>query len=477
MKPRIELIVVPYEVERDDTPMARGPEGLLARGFGEALAADGCDVREERVRAEAAPDRAAVVASAARETARAVAAARREGRFPLVLAGGCLAAVGVTGALRLEGLDVGIVWCDAHGDFNTPKTSPSGYWEGMALAAACGLGLEDVYGDLGFPPVAVGRIAHLGGRNLDPPEVEAFARLGVLLLPPRVLADPAAAAGRIAERLAGADALYLHLDLDALDPADAPAVGFPEPGGIRLDDLVECLARLGPPTAFTLSALRFDGVDEAAAQRMAAACVRLAGRALRAATQRGGGGVVKPEGSRAKLTYEDFLLFPDDGKRHEIIDGEHFVTPSPVTKHQRISMNLSRILASFLAEHPLGEVFAAPLDVVLSETDIVEPDLLFVSRERSQILTDKHLRGAPDLVIEIGSEGTRRTDEVIKRKLYEKYGVREYWVVVPTLETVKVYRLGAAGFERAAELSLESGDTLTTPLLPGLQLSLRAVFP
>jgi hypothetical protein len=88
---------------------------------------------------------------------------------------------------------------------------------------------------------------------------------------------------------------------------------------------------------------------------------------------------VRPETTPSvKFTYEDFLNFPDDGKRHEIIDGEHYVTPSPNTKHQRVAMRLSLVLAGCLNAHPLGEVFAAPFDVVFSDLDVVEPDLLYV---------------------------------------------------------------------------------------------------
>lgn len=177
-----------------------------------------------------------------------------------------------------------------------------------------------------------------------------------------------------------------------------------------------------------------------------------------------------------KLTYEDYLLFPEDGLRHEIIDGEHEVTPSPLTRHQRIVANLFLIIAAFVRERKLGEVFLAPFDVILSNLDIVVPDLLFVSRKRSEIITEKNLQGAPDLVIEVLSDGTRKRDEVTKRKLYERFGVREYWIVDPVLESIKIYRQSGKGFERAAELSVEAGDTLTSPLFPGLVIPLDDVF-
>ena len=180
--------------------------------------------------------------------------------------------------------------------------------------------------------------------------------------------------------------------------------------------------------------------------------------------------------SSVTFTYEDFLTFPDDGKRHEIIDGEHYVTPSPNTKHQRVSKNLMVALDWYLRQHPCGEVFAAPFDVVLSDLDVVEPDLLYVSRERASVLTKQHVRGAPDLVVEILSPGTRKTDEVTKRKRYEHFGVLEYWVVDPDLDAVKVYRRADDRFVRVAELSTEAGDAFTTPLLAGFSVTLAQVF-
>ena len=177
-----------------------------------------------------------------------------------------------------------------------------------------------------------------------------------------------------------------------------------------------------------------------------------------------------------KYTVEDYFLFPDDGKRHELIDGDHYVAPSPNTKHQRITRNLLLALHSFVTRHRLGEVFAAPYDVILSDIDVVEPDLLFVSTGRAAIITEKNVQGQPDLVVEVLSESTRRTDEVIKRKRYEQFGIKEYWIVDPELETVKIYRMTDKGYVRAAELSKETKDTLTTPLLPNLSLPLAEIF-
>ena len=186
---------------------------------------------------------------------------------------------------------------------------------------------------------------------------------------------------------------------------------------------------------------------------------------------------VPPARPALKLTYDDFLLFPDDGKRHELIDGEHYVTPSPNTKHQVLLGNLHLLVASWLQAHPVGRVFFAPYDVVFSNVDVVEPDLLYFSNERAaSVITPAHARGAPELVAEIGSPGTRQRDETIKRRLYERFGVSEYWVVDPELDLVRIYRRAGEQFGRAIELTREGGDILTTPLLPGLEMPLERIF-
>ena len=177
-----------------------------------------------------------------------------------------------------------------------------------------------------------------------------------------------------------------------------------------------------------------------------------------------------------RYTYEDYLTFPDDGRRHELIDGEHFVTPAPVRRHQRLTVRLTFALEGWLRQHPVGELYVAPMDVILSDIDVVEPDLLFVSNERSQIL-GKWIHGAPDLVIEILSPSTRRVDEITKRRLYERVGVREYWIVDDEIEVVKIYRRQEDGsFAREPELSREAGHSLTTPLLPGFSFPLAELF-
>jgi hypothetical protein len=120
---------------------------------------------------------------------------------------------------------------------------------------------------------------------------------------------------------------------------------------------------------------------------------------------------MKPSTAGVKLTYDDFLLFPDDGQRHELIDGEHHVTPSPNTRHQDVLLRLTLSVGGWLETHSIGRIFFAPYDVVLSRFDVVEPDLLYLSHQRAaQMLTPQHAVGAPELVVEGASPGTRKRD-------------------------------------------------------------------
>jgi Uma2 family endonuclease len=179
-----------------------------------------------------------------------------------------------------------------------------------------------------------------------------------------------------------------------------------------------------------------------------------------------------------RLTVDDLLLFPDDGKRHEIIDGVHYVTPSPVTRHQTVLGRLYLSIGNFLEAHPqLGRVYFAPFDVIFTRWDVVEPDLLVIAGDQLDILTKKNVQGAPAIVVEILSPGTRKVDEQIKRRLFDRGGVREYWLIDPELDLVKVYRRGDdGGFPRIAELTREAADTLTSAVLPEWSLALTRLL-
>jgi Uma2 family endonuclease len=176
------------------------------------------------------------------------------------------------------------------------------------------------------------------------------------------------------------------------------------------------------------------------------------------------------------LTYEDLPDWELDGLRHELIGGEHVAEPSPIPRHQIVSMALSRLVGGWVEKKRLGCLMAGPVDVVFTPTDAVAPDLVFVARDRLDIIGEKYIHAAPDLLVEILSPSTRRRDEVVKRRLYEREGVGEYWVVDPVREMVKVYRLGEGGYRLDAELSAEAGDHLTSPLFPGLAIRLAEIF-
>lgn len=179
---------------------------------------------------------------------------------------------------------------------------------------------------------------------------------------------------------------------------------------------------------------------------------------------------------KPKYTYQDYLLFPDDGNRHEIIGGEHYVSPAPSLRHQIIASNFHLLVGPFVRENRLGHFLFAPLDVVLSDEDVVQPDLLFISNERSSIAQKRGAFGAPDLVVEIFSDSTRKRDETMKLGLYDVMGVIEYWLADPDAETIKVYRSRSGGLGFVAELSAAAGDRLETPLLPGLSIALEQIF-
>lgn len=181
--------------------------------------------------------------------------------------------------------------------------------------------------------------------------------------------------------------------------------------------------------------------------------------------------------SGTRLSWDDLVQLPEDGKRHELIDGEHYVTPTPVPRHQVVVGNLFGMIWSHLREHRTGHVYTAPFDVILSKHDVVEPDVLYISHERARTIElTPWVKGAPSLVVEVGSPGTRKQDETIKLELYGRYGVDEYWVVDTELDIIKVFRRSGGRFDCVAELRLDDGDILTTPLLPGLTIPLREVF-
>ena len=176
---------------------------------------------------------------------------------------------------------------------------------------------------------------------------------------------------------------------------------------------------------------------------------------------------------KTRLTYDDYLKTSDD-ERYELLNGELVMPPAPSTGHQIVSMVLGSLLYRFVSERKLGTVIAAPTDVVLSDTDVVQPDILFVSNQKSHILTRESVRGAPDLVVEILSPATAERDRTLKLDLYAQHGVKEYWIVDPDAGTVMVLLRGEVGFEVTG--IYEEGQTLRSPTLAGFSVALEEIF-
>ena len=176
--------------------------------------------------------------------------------------------------------------------------------------------------------------------------------------------------------------------------------------------------------------------------------------------------------SAGKLTWNDYLDFPEDGRRHEIIDGEHYVTASPALTHQRASRHVHFQLYEQIERQGKGEVFNAPTAVQLSEFDIVEPDLLVVLAHHDALLKETRVAGPPDLVVEILSPSSRRLDRRIKLALYQRAGVREYWIVDPVAQEVEKYRRQGEVLARVGVFK----ERIAFDGLPGVTVDLNAVW-
>ncbi len=172
-------------------------------------------------------------------------------------------------------------------------------------------------------------------------------------------------------------------------------------------------------------------------------------------------------------TYQDYLQL-DDEQRYEIIEGELLMVPAPSSFHQWYSRNLEMLLFEFVREHDLGYVFDAPIDVILSPANVVQPDILFIAKARREIIQERGIFGAPDLVVEIVSPSSVHRDYHAKQKLYERFGVWEYWLVDPGNRAVDVLGLGDAGYTSVSFAS--DGGAVTSQVLDGLTVSLEAIF-
>ncbi len=176
---------------------------------------------------------------------------------------------------------------------------------------------------------------------------------------------------------------------------------------------------------------------------------------------------------KTKLTYEDYKNTPED-ERYELIDGELIMAAAPKEVHQRVDMRLGSRLFVHVEANELGWVYSAPFDVYLSETDVVQPDLLFVSNERAHIITSDNVRGAPDLAIEILSPSTASMDWTRKRELYARHGVKEFWIVAPDARLVWLMLLRGDDYEVAGIYG--DGQTVASTVVEGFSVNLSDIF-
>jgi Uma2 family endonuclease len=173
------------------------------------------------------------------------------------------------------------------------------------------------------------------------------------------------------------------------------------------------------------------------------------------------------------LSYEDYVRLPADGKRYELLEGEVYMAPAPSPRHQDVSRNLGRILDGYVRAHRLGKVYYAPIDVVLSRSTVVQPDLIFISGDRLDIVGRHNVAGAPDLVVEILSPATAEYDRTVKPQVYARYGVPHLWLLDPDDQVLEAYELVGGAYVLKERLSQ---GIFRPSLFPGLEIRLDEVW-
>jgi Uma2 family endonuclease len=175
-----------------------------------------------------------------------------------------------------------------------------------------------------------------------------------------------------------------------------------------------------------------------------------------------------------ELGWEEFLTLPEDGNRYEILDGDLVVTPPPAIRHQRVLGNLNECIRAHVRANDLGLVLFAPTAVRLHPNTIVEPDLLFVAKDRTHLLSELSVDGPPNLVVEILSPSTAKRDRTVKAHLYAKLGIDHYWIVDTRARSLEAFERDGEVYRSAAALA---GDATFEPtLLPGLRIPLAALW-
>ncbi len=172
-----------------------------------------------------------------------------------------------------------------------------------------------------------------------------------------------------------------------------------------------------------------------------------------------------------KLNYDDYAKIPQDGMRHEIIDGVHFVNAAPSTVHQHVSKRLQYQLYTKIELAGLGVLFNAPVDVQFSEFDVVQPDLVIVLNENVRKITPTKIKVAPNLVVEILSPSTTELDHTLKKELYERFGVQEYWIVDPFEQSVAQWVLTAGKYSLAP-----AADPIMLAIVPGISIAQETIW-
>jgi Uma2 family endonuclease len=178
---------------------------------------------------------------------------------------------------------------------------------------------------------------------------------------------------------------------------------------------------------------------------------------------------------QGEWTYEDWLKLPDDGNCYEVIDGVLYVSPPPLTRHQRISIQIAGHLWNFLRQHPVGEVLTAPVGVRLPNQQVpLQPDIVFVRAERLGIIGEAYVEGAPEVLMEILSPSNWRYDRREKRQVYQDAGVTEYWIIDPRATTIEVYVLEQGRYVLAGQY--RPGDVAPSRVIPGFVMPVEDIF-
>lgn len=180
----------------------------------------------------------------------------------------------------------------------------------------------------------------------------------------------------------------------------------------------------------------------------------------------------RPPAGEIILTYDDYAALPNDGKRYEIIEGDIFVSPAPKPNHQNTIGNLFGILYIYLQTHPIGKLYLAPIDLILSPINVIQPDMLFLSKEKYHLISDRSIEGPPDLIVEVLSPTTEKIDRTTKSRLYARFGVTHYWLINPTEKRLEMFHLEDGRFIGP----VKSKTNVTSALFPALSFPLASLW-